>query len=170
MIYRRTFILIFVLFLPADYVFAGGQEISGKNAEEQSWEVLRQKAMDEELSKFMSRREKMMEEECARFTARRDLKMEEVLRKLSVEKNKGKLLLPRSAWYVSQKPEKKDSAGKNKFFNLQNTRNALGTYFESETEERKITSSSIPSQRKRMLLEESLETDFKPFFYSLRPI
>ncbi len=163
---QRTFILIFVLFLPANFVFAGDlQEVSGKNGKEQSWEKARRKAMDEEFSRLILLREKKMDEELGRFTARREEKMDEALRELSFGKKGGKIIFPRSAWYVAKNQARKNAGGANKFFNLQNNRNALSTYFESETEERKIASSAIPSRRKRMLFEESLETDFKGSFY-----
>lgn len=52
-----------------------------------------------------------------------------------------------------------------KLFSIQNTRNALELYSESEIEDREIASATLPTRRSRLLLSENLETDFKGYIY-----
>lgn len=52
-----------------------------------------------------------------------------------------------------------------KDFYIKNTGNAVDLRFESETEDRKIASSSSVSAKRRLLFEEILETDFEAWVY-----
>lgn len=108
---------------------------------------------------------KAMEDNINALIAEREKKMEETMAGLSSNKRPARISFPASAWYISQMPAKKEADGLNSFLKIQNTTNALGFYFESENEERKIASSQTPSHKKRLLFEESLENNFKGYAY-----
>lgn len=52
-----------------------------------------------------------------------------------------------------------------KLFSIQNTGNALNVRVESEAEERRVASSSQPTKRRRLLIEETLESRFTGAIY-----
>jgi len=114
------------------------------------WLELRKKLMDEKMRMLLSEREKVMDEA-----------MYSLVRKQSVVPA---YLKPRIS-YFTKEPANKNGIDSGNIFDIKNNRNALEIYFESESEKRKIASAALPSNRRRLMLEENIETDFKGSIY-----
>lgn len=143
--YLLLLILLTLMFVNNTYA----QGLSGQERNKK-WLQLRERSMDEKMRKLLSDRERVMDEV-----------MDNIIRKQRVTPA---YLKPRMS-YITKAPEKNNGNGSWDFLSLKNTRNVLGAYFESETEERKISTSVLPTRRKSLLFEENLGTDFKGFLY-----
>lgn len=95
----------------------------------------------------------------------REQRIDEEIDFLARKKEKGKIFQNFAGRNLFEPGRKKKDSDNLKFLAFQNTRNALKFSFESEAETRKISSSSAPTRRYRLLFEESLETDFKGSIY-----
>ncbi|GEM_PF-1838027 len=150
--FKILFLFFFVLFSVLSNVFAQNTEAGALTDETDKLYSLRRQTMDDEIWALMSRRDSSMDEE---------------IEKISRKKETGEFLFNLSSMKRNAFPPdaRKENFGAGNFFSVRNTRNALGFSFESENEERKILSAPLPSHRKRLLFEETLETKFQGSVY-----
>lgn len=149
---KIIFFLIFILFFSLNYVFPQNRETGAQTDGADKLFTLRQQAMNSEMWNLTSRRDSLMDAEIDKISRKREIG-EFIFNLNSMKQNA----------FSPAVAKKNNKAGD--FFSLKNTRNALGFSFESENEERKLSSASLPSHRRRLLFEESLETEFQGAVY-----
>jgi len=151
MMLKRFFLLTLFLILSSNNIFA--QDTLGNKAKGGKTYIL------------AALRDIIMDEVMDKITMQREKAMEEALHTSSRSKGKKQFFFKPVARNFTQRPAIKNNNSATNFISIQNSRNALGFHFESENEKRKIESSSLPTQRSRLLLEESLQTEFKGSVY-----